>query len=198
MKKALHLILFVGLVLLPAPMLLASAGGGEHAEEAPATYFGIPGGILKFVNLIVFFALLIWVLKGPISKAFKERGDKIKAELEEARLRQQKADSLAADIQARLDSIEKEVAGILERAKVEGEKQKEEIIESAKAEAEKILTSARGEVEARVKLARQELTEYAGELAADKAHKMLVGSMGEADRRKVFAESVENLMESKS
>jgi len=197
-KKAAHIILFVGLVLLSSPMLFASAEGGEHAEEATATYFGIPGGILKFVNLIVFLGLLIWVLKGPISKAFQERGAQIRADLEEARVRQQKADSLAADIQARLDSIEKEVASILERAKVEGEKQKAEIIESAKVEAEKILVSARGEVEARVKLARQELTEYAGELAADKAHQMLVGSMTEADRRKVFAESVETLAESKS
>lgn len=197
MKKVVHIILFVSLVLLASPLAFA-AGGGEHGEETPATYFGIPAGILKFVNLVVFFGLLIWVLKGPISKAFKARGEKIKADLEEARVRQQKADSLAGDIQARLDSIEKEVASIIERAKVDGEKQKNEIIESAKTEAEKILASARGEVEARVKLARRELTEYAGELAADKAHEMLAASMGEADRRRVFAESVDSIAESKS
>lgn len=193
MKKAVHAFLLVSLVLVLSP--LAHAAGGE---ETPSEYFGIPAGILKFVNMVVFFTLLGWVVKGPVSRAFKARGDKIKADLEEARVRQQKADSLAADIQARLDSIEKDVASVLERAKIEGEKQKNEIIASAKADAEKILASARGEVEARVKLARRELTEYAGQLAADKAHQMLVSSMSEADRRKVFAESVDHLAESKS
>ena len=198
MKKSILVTLLVGLVLVLTPLAFAAGGGDEHGEEAAKTYFGIPGGILKFVNLVVFLSLLAWILKTPISNAFKARGDKIKADLEEARTRQQKADSLAADIQARLDSIEKEVESIMERAQVEGEKQKVEIIESAKAEAEKILASARGEVEARVKLARQELTEYAGELAADKAHRMIVSSMSDAHRRKVFAESVDSIVESKS
>lgn len=198
MKKATISIILVSFVLLLAPVAFASAEEGGHAEEAAATYFGIPAGILKFVNLVVFLGLLGWVLKAPISNAFKARGEKIKSDLDEARRRQEKADSLAADIQARLDSIEKEVASIIDRAKEDGEKQKNEVIAAAKVEAEKILASARGEVEARVKVARRELIDFAGELAADGAHKMLVDSMSEADRKKVFSESVDNLAESKS
>jgi F-type H+-transporting ATPase subunit b len=197
-KKNAISILLVSLVLVLSPFALAAAEGGEHGDETPSTYFGIPAGVLKFVNLVVFLSLLIWVLKGPISKAFKDRGEKIRADLDEARRRQEKADSLAADIQARLDSIEKEVASIIERANVDGEKQKQEIIEGARAEAEKILTSARAEVDARVKLARQELITFAGELAATRAHQLLTDSMDDADRRKVFSESVDNLAETRS
>lgn len=181
----------LALTVVTAPVALAAGGGAEE-------YFGIPAWALKFVNLVLFVGLLVWLLKAPIAKAFRDRGHKISADLAEARKRQEKADKLAADIQARLDSIEKEVGAIIERAKVEGEKQKNEIIEGAKLEAEKILASARGEVEARVKLARRQLTEYAGELAAQKAHDMLASSMDDADRRKVFAENVEHLVENES
>ncbi len=196
MKKAAIFILLVGLVLFSSSLAFA-AESGDHAEET-STYFGIPSGALKFLNLVVFLVFLGWVLKGPILSYFKERGEKIKADLEESRARQAKADSLAADIQARLDSIENEVASIIDRAKVDGEKQKNEIIAAAKGEAEKILASARGEIDSRVKVARQQLTEYAGELAAQKAHDMLVDAMSETDRRKVFNESVDSLVETNS
>jgi F-type H+-transporting ATPase subunit b len=188
-KNVIRLLLLVAVALVVAPLALAA---GEES------YFGIPAGVLKFLNLVLFIGLLVWLVKAPIARAFRARGDKISNDLAEARRRQEKADSLAADIQARLDSIEKQVAEILERARAEGEKQKAEIVETAKVEAEKILASARGEVEARIKVARRQLTEYAGELAADTAHRMLADSMTDADRRKVFAESVDHLVESKS
>ena len=109
MKKTTIALLFVGLLLLASPFATASEGSSH-----PETYLGIPAGILKFVNVVVFIFFLGWLLKTPISNAFKARGEKIKADLDEARQRQEKADSLAADIQARLDSIEKEVASIIE------------------------------------------------------------------------------------
>jgi F-type H+-transporting ATPase subunit b len=192
-KKTTTTALLIGIaaVLLAAPAALAAGGGAD-------SYFGIPAWILKFLNLVLFVGLLVWLLKTPIAKAFRDRGNKISNDLAEARKRQEKADKLAADIQARLDSIEQQVTEILERATIEGEKQKKEIIEGAKVEAEKILASARGEVEARVKVARRQLTEYAGELAAQKAHDMLASSMNDADRRKVFAENVDHLVETGS
>jgi F-type H+-transporting ATPase subunit b len=201
-KKAILVVLALLLVALP---VLALAAESEHAEAAGGegahveqTYFGMPAWLLKLINIIVFLGLLGYLLKGPISSAFAARGEQIRAELAEARERNAKADRLAADIQARLDQIEADVSAIIERAKVDGEKQKAEILEAARVEAEKILAQARGEVDSRIKLARKELTEYAGELAAEKTHEILATSMTDSDRKRVFADSVKAIQETKA
>ena len=61
---------------------------------------------------------------------------------------------------------------------------------AAEAEAAKILQSARNEVDNRVKTARHELTEYAGELASQRAEAILREKITEADQHKLFDESL--------
>ena len=174
----------------------AEAHGGEH--EAPKTYFGIPGWILKLANMILFLAVLGWVLGGPVKKALGERRLQIQADAEEARARRAKADQLAADIQARLTQIETDVAAIHQRAQTEGERQKKELIAAAEAEAEKILQSARNEVDNRLKRARQELTAYAGELATQRAEQILREQVTDKDRERLFVDSIREVGEARS
>ena len=169
------------------------AAHGETAHHEPKTYFGIPGWILKLVNMLLFLGLLIFVLKGPIGSAFKARGEQIRSELAEAKERQAKSDRLASEIQQKLNQIEADVAAILQRAQEEGERQKSEILTTARAEAEKILAGARNEVEARVKQAQKELTAYAGQLATERAKALVAESINEADRKRLFSSSVESL-----
>ncbi|HVT04582.1 MAG TPA: F0F1 ATP synthase subunit B [Thermoanaerobaculia bacterium] len=175
----------------------ASEAHGE-GEHAPETFLGIPTWILKLANMLLFIGVLVYLLKGPIGSAFRARGEQIRAQLEEAKARRTKSDQLATDIQSRLSGIEKEVQSVLTRAHDEGERQKREIIESARNEAEKILNTAKNEVEARIKQARKELTEYAGTLAADRARQILETSLTEEDRRRLFDESVRSVGESRS
>jgi F-type H+-transporting ATPase subunit b len=170
--------------------------GGEH--EPPKTYFGIPGWILKLANMILFLGVLGWFLGGPIKKALNERRVQIQTDAEEARARRAKADQLASDIQARLTQIENDVRSIQERAQAEGERQKRELIAAAEAEAQKILQSARNEVDNRLKRARHELTEYAGELATQRAEQILREKVTDTDRERLFEESVREVAEARS
>jgi F-type H+-transporting ATPase subunit b len=172
------------------------AHGGEH--EAPKTYFGIPGWILKLANMLLFLGVLGWFLGGPIKKALIDRRVQIQADAEEAKARRAKADQLATDIQARLTQIENDVRGIQERAQAEGEKQKRELIAAAEVEAQKILQSARNEVDNRLKRARHELTEYAGELATQRAEQILREKVTDNDRERLFDESVHEVAEARS
>jgi len=171
-----------------------------HGEghEAPKTYFGIPGWILKLANMILFLGVLGWALGGPIKKTLNERRVQIQTDAEEARARRIKADQLATDIQARLTQIEADVRAIHERAQAEGEKQKRELIAAAEAEAQKILQSARNEVDNRLKRARHELTEYAGELATQRAEQILREKVTDKDRERLFDESVREVAEAHS
>ncbi|HXH42098.1 MAG TPA: ATP synthase F0 subunit B, partial [Thermoanaerobaculia bacterium] len=126
------------------------------------------------------------------------RSVQIRTDAEEARARRAKADQLAADIQARLTQIENDVRAIQERAQAEGEKQKRELIEAAEAEAQRILQSARNEVDNRLKRARHELTEYAGELATQRAEQILRETVTDKDRERLFDESLREVAEAQS
>lgn len=181
----------------------AGEPGEEHAEEAHGeehapTFLGLPMWIWNLINLLLFFGLLGWLLKGPIGRAFGERRTAIRAALAEAAERRKKSDSIAADIQARLAQIEGEVAAILARAQEEGERQRAEMIQAAELEAEKILAQARAEVEARTKASRQELTELARELSVERAGRLLQQSITDEDRRRLFREGVNEIAEVQS
>jgi F-type H+-transporting ATPase subunit b len=172
-----------------------------HPEDAALhetrTYFGIPGGILKFVNMVLFLGLLGWLLKGPISRFFANRKDTIRKRLADAESRREKADRMAEEIQGRLARVEAELEAIRSRAEQEGERQHTQIVESSNREAEKIVAATRGEIDQRMKQARRELRHFAAELATERASNLVEASISDADRRKVFDESVDRIREVK-
>jgi ATP synthase F0 subunit b len=183
----------------PAPTAVAreTAHPAEAHEEAeaPKTYFGIPGWILKLLNMLTFLGVLGYFLGGPIRKAFDERREKIRVDLVEAKVRRQKADSLADDIDARLAQLERDVASILERAAEDGEKQKKEMIAAGEVEAAKVLVAARSEIDARVKAARSDLAAMAAQMTTDQALALAASSLTDADRKRIFGESLDQVEE---
>jgi F-type H+-transporting ATPase subunit b len=168
--------------------------GGPH--EGPK-FLGLPAWIWKLANMLLFIGVLVWLLGGPAKKFFGDRNGQIRGAAEEAKARRAKADQLASDIQARLTQIEADVRAIHERAEAEGERQRRELKEAADAEAQRILTNARAEVDNRLKHARHELTEYAGELAAQRAEQIVRERITDADQKRIFSESVREVAEAK-
>ncbi|MDQ6802255.1 MAG: ATP synthase F0 subunit B [Acidobacteriota bacterium] len=171
----------------------------EHAGEHENTKFlGLPSWLWKLVNMVAFFGVLGYFIGKPIKRGLAGRHEQIQRDAQESRERRAKADQMAADIQARLSQLENEVRQILQRAQAEGERQKQEMIAAAEAEAQKILASARGEVDNRLKHARHELTEYAGQLASERAEQILREKTTDADRQKLFRESLKQVEEVQS
>jgi len=168
--------------------------GGPH--EGPK-FLGLHAWIWKLANMLLFIGVLVWLLGGPAKRFFAERNGQIRNAAEEAKARRAKADQLASDIQARLTQIEADVRAIHERAEAEGERQRRELTEAAAAEAQRILATARAEVDSRLRHARHELTEYAGELAAERAEQIVRQSITENDQKKIFNESVREVAEVK-
>jgi F-type H+-transporting ATPase subunit b len=168
--------------------------GGAHEEPK---FLGLPAWIFKLINMIAFLAFLGWAIGGPIRKALADRRANIAKAADEAAERRAKADQLAADIQKRLAQIEQDVRSIHERAEQEGERQKRELIAAADAEAQKILQNARTEVDNQLKHARHELTEFAGQLAAERAEALLRERINPQDQARLFDESLREVEEVK-
>jgi F-type H+-transporting ATPase subunit b len=213
-----RLLLFL-LLLLTVPVLLHAqahqaddvAHGSEkvsHAEAHPDAehgnaetepkFLGLPAWIFKLINMLLFLGVLVWLLGGPIRKALADRGAGIKKAADEAKQRRAKADQVASDIQARLAQLEEEVRAIAERAQQEGERQKRDLIAAAENEAAKILATARNEVDNKLKNARRELTEYAGQLASERAEQIMRERMTDEDRARIFRDSLREVEEVKS
>lgn len=169
----------------------------EHGHEE-RTYFGIPGWILKLLNMILFLGFLAFLLRGPISRAFRERKESIRTRLSEADVRRERAERMEEEIQERLARVEGEIEAIRTRAEEEGRRQGQQIVESSEREAEKILASARSEIEQRVSQARRELRQYAAELATERATTLVETSIDERDKSALFDDSVRRLTEVKS
>lgn len=170
-------------------------GAGEGEGHAPTHYWIFPAWLLKLINMLLFLGALVFFVRKPVAAAMAGRSDAIRHAAQEAKERREKADRMAADIQARLVAIEGEVKAIHERAQAEGERQKRELVAAAEAEAQKILQAARNEVDNRIKHARHELTEYAGELAAQRAEQILRDKINDDDQKRLFQESLEQVGE---
>jgi len=168
----------------------AFAAEPAHGEEGTSTFLGLPTWIWKFINMAAFLGFLVWALKGPVKSALAARHEQIRKEAVEAKERRERSEQMASEISARLAKLEEDVKTIRERAQSEGERQKREMIAAAEAEAKKILQGARNEVDSRLKAARQELTEYAGELAGGRAEQLLREKITDADREKLFRDSL--------
>ena len=169
--------------------------GGPHEQPK---FWGLPAWIWKLANMLAFFAFLGWLIGGPVKRALASRHEAIQREAEEARERRAKADQMVIDIQARLTQLEIDIRNIHERAQAEGERQKREMVAAAEAEAQKILQNARNEVDNRLKHARHELTEYAGQLATERAEQILREKITDADKQKLFRESLNEVEEAHS
>ena len=107
-------------------------------------------------------------------------------------------EALASYVNAALGVAVAEVRAIHERAAAEGERQKRELIAAAEAESQKMLAAARNEVDNRLKHARHELTEYAGQLATERAEAILRENITEQDQRNLFQESLRQVGEVRS
>jgi len=173
----------------------AHEGEGPHGE---LKFLGLPMWIWKLVNMLLFFGALVWLLRGPVAGAFNARSEAIRNAALEARDRRAKADQMANDIQKRLAEIENEVKSIHERAQAEGDRQKRELIAAAEAEAQKILQAARNEVDNQLKHARHELTQYAGQLASERAEAILREKITDSDQKNLFEESLRQVGEVRS
>lgn len=177
----------------------AAHPNAEHGgPEGEPKFLGLPAWIFKLINMFLFLGALGYFVGGPAKRALADRHAGIQRAAQEARERRTKADQVAGDIQARLAQLEEEIRSIRDRAEKEGERQKRELIAAAENEAAKILASAKAEVDNKIKNARHELTEYAGQLASDRAEQLLRERMTTQDQQKIFRDSLRDVEEVQS
>jgi F-type H+-transporting ATPase subunit b len=181
---------FAGAAFLTlSPLALLAEEGEAHAEKV----LGIPQWIWQLANLILFFAVLIYLVARPITTAFRNRQLEVERRLQEALGRRAEAARFEADIQERMQRLEGEVEEIRRQGLADGESARRALEERAREEAERIRRESEEEIERRVAAAKSELRQVAAGLTAAAAKEILAREINEDDRRRLLADSVSQL-----
>lgn len=156
--------------------LLFAASASEKSGFSAfwETYMSYPGFELwKFVNLFVFVGLLTYVLKRPLSAAFKAKREEIRSELIKAEEAKKAAVAKLTEIEAKLAGVDAERAALLREAAAEIETEKERLINQAATESQKLKDQAAGEAARIGQVARLQLRRFAVEESIRRAEEKL-------------------------
>src|SRR5688500_13704895 len=153
-------------IFLNAVILLAAGGGSQGGgfTEFYNKYLNYPGfEAWKFINLAIFVGLIVYLVKRPLSEAFKARRDAIRAELSRAEEQKQSAWKRLTSAEAKLAALEAEKAAILRKAQEEAEAEKRRLAEQAEWDVNKLREQTSGEVSRLLKLTFAQLRRFSAE-----------------------------------
>ncbi len=154
-------------------LMFAEEGGAAHAAEGGflawwhkngEPIFNYPGfEAWKFFNLVIFIALLVYLLKKPLTEAFKAKRETIRAELIRAEEEKQAALAQLTATEAKIAQLAAHTADIRQKAENEAAAEKMRIAEQTEFEIKKLRDQANSEIERTSKQARLQLRRFSAE-----------------------------------
>ena len=175
-------------------IILLTAETGGHASEGGAqsfydNYLNYPGfEAWKFINLTIFVLVTIYLLKKPLTGAFKAKREAIRADLIRAEAEKQAALAQLTSAEAKLAALEQEKAAVLKRAEEEAIAEKQRILAEADSEAKRLREQTEGELTRLSQQTRSELRRLSAEESVRLAEQKLRSQINaEKDSRLVKA-----------
>lgn len=158
------------------------AAGGSGSESGFLKFYNewlnIPGFELwKFFNLALFVGILTYLLKKPLTAAFKAKRESIRAELIRAEEEKQAALAKLASAEAKLTQLESERSEVLKRASAEAESEKERITRQTEAEVQRLREQAEAEIGRVAQVAKAELRRISAEESVRRAEAKIKAAM---------------------
>ncbi len=142
--------------------------------------------IWKTINLVIFLTFLYLILRKPITAFFQERFTTIRASLEHAAKEKAAASAKLAEIDARLNKLDAEIAGIRAQAEQEAAAERERITAQARQDAEKLRTMAQREIESAKNTALAELQQFTAARSVEMAEQIIRRELTPEDDSRLF------------
>ncbi|ADU97613.1 F0F1 ATP synthase subunit B family protein [Thermovibrio ammonificans] len=147
----------------------------------------------KFVNTIILFALLYWILRKPVSNFISNGIEAITTKFEKAKQEKEEALKLLKEAEKKSQEAKAEAERIIAYSKEVAQREKEQIIAEAKQTAERIVKMADEEIEKELYKAKEELKKFAAQKAVELAENKLKGSITPEVNKKLIESSLEKL-----
>jgi F-type H+-transporting ATPase subunit b len=157
-------------------------------------WFNYPGlEIWKFLNLAIFTAAAIFVLRKPISQKLAGRRELIQQELIAAQTERERALARLAEADSLLARLNDDVRAIREQASEEAKSERRRLASSTTREMEKLKQQAQREMETASKLARKELREFLAQRSVEAARESIRSQMRPEDDTALISENIGDL-----
>ena len=149
--------------------------------------------LITGINVFILFFALSYFLFNPVQKVLKNRSDKIKNEIENAKKNEEEAIALKNEYEKKLADTRIEVERIMEEARKTAKTMSEEIINKAKAEAANIVARGNKEVEQEKAKAVDELKNQVINISTLMATKIIKESVNAKSEDKLFEEALNEI-----
>lgn len=157
-------------------------------------WFNYPGlEIWKFLNLAIFLAAAIYVLRSKINEALLARRDVIKQELITAQNERERALARLTETEDLLSRVDEHVGAIHKQAQQETESEKQRLAEATAREIAKLKQQGEREVESANKLARKELRQFLAQRSVELARESVRQQMRPEDDTLLIKENLGDL-----
>jgi F-type H+-transporting ATPase subunit b len=157
-------------------------------------WYNYPGlELWKFLNLAIFTAAAIYILRKPINQALLARREAIQQELVTAQQEREQALARVAEADSLLSRLDDDVRTVQEQAREEVTSEKQRIIASTEREIEKLKQQAQREMETADKLARKELRQFLADKSVQVARESIRSQMRPEDDTALIQENIGEL-----
>ena len=176
--------------------LLALAAIPLHAaEEAPLSPFA--GNLGNAVWTLVIFVIVVLVLGkfawGPVLSLLQQREEFIHKSLSDAKRDRDEAEARLKDYALKLQSAQAEAVAIIEDARKDAERLREELRQRSRTEADTILKNAERQIELQTTRAVQQIRQEAVDLSVTIASKLLQRNISKEDNEKLIADALKQI-----
>lgn len=148
---------------------------------------------LTALNVFILFFALSYFLFNPVQKALKNRSEKIKTEIENAKKNETEAIALKEQYEKKLADTRVEVERIMDEARKNAKRSSEEIIEKAKVEANNIVARGNKEIEQEKAKATDELKNQVINISTLLATKIVKENVTVKSEDKLFEEALSEI-----
>ena len=158
------------------------------------TYLNYPGfEAWKFFNLTIFILIMVYLVKKPLSNAFKAKREAIRAELIKAEEEKQAALAELTSAEAKLVNLETEKANVVENAKREAAEEKARIVEQTSSDIAKMRNQADSEIERISKQTKLQLRKFSAEESVRLAEEKIKARMNEQTDSQLVKSSIQSI-----
>jgi F-type H+-transporting ATPase subunit b len=170
-------------------ILLRFQEEGHPAEK----FLGLPMPLWQLLNLVLFLAVLVYLVGKPLAAAFRSRQVDIEKRTREAERRRTEVDRLAREIEERTVRLERDIEEIRKQGLADGERARAELAARADEEVARVGREAQEEIARRLAEAKAQLRRSAGDLTTQRAVEILSREINDEDRRRILEDGVQRL-----
>ena len=178
-----------------AAALISSCEGKPFEQEDFLHYlFPNPWDALAiFLAFLVLLLVVFYFAYKPVKKLIKQRKDYVEGKIKSAEEREALADQKVKEAEKEIVSSRQHAMEIIEQAKLDASKQRDEIKAQAKLDADKEVERARQEIAQEIEASKDEIHREIVSVALDASSKVLEREVSKKDNEKLINDFIDEL-----